>query len=69
MFPIQKTIKFPTQAQQVVEYRNSPRHSTQKYRLDGSKQHLVQTFLGKGPDSPRENEDIVAMVADDSGTC
>jgi hypothetical protein len=61
-----KIIEFQGQALEVVGCKEGPRHSTCTYQEDGGKQPLVQTFFGKGPDSPRENEDTVATAADDS---
>jgi hypothetical protein len=68
-FPVQKTVEFQDQAQEVVSCREGPQHSTRTYRADGGRQPLVWTILGKGPDSPRENEDTVAMAVDYFGTC
>jgi hypothetical protein len=34
-----------------------------------NRQPLVRTFLGKGSDYPRENEDTVDMAVDDSKSC
>jgi hypothetical protein len=63
-----KPVEFQAQAPEVVGYREGPQHSKRTYRADGGRQPLLQTFLGKGPDSPRENKDTAATVPDDFET-
>jgi hypothetical protein len=53
----------------VINYEKGSQHSTHTYRADGGMQPLVRTFLGRGPDSPKDDEVTMATTADDSRTC
>jgi hypothetical protein len=52
----------------VISYKEGPWHCMRMYWSDDGRQPLVRTFLGKGPNSPKKDEDTVATVADDSIT-
>jgi hypothetical protein len=58
-----RTVEFQAQTQEVISYKKGSRHSTRTYPADGGRQPLVRTFLGRGPDSSREDEDTVATAA------
>jgi hypothetical protein len=66
-FPIQK--KEPSR----FVVRHQEWQATKKYpiyiHIPGGRQPLVRSFLGGGLDSPREEEGLVAMVANGSRAC
>jgi hypothetical protein len=61
--------KSQAQVQEVINYKEGPRCSTHTYQANGDRQPLVLTFLGKGPDSLKKDDDTMATVADDPRTC
>jgi hypothetical protein len=63
-----RTIKFQALTQGVIKLRKRSWHSTRVFLAGGGRQPLVWTFLGRGMNSLRDDEDTVSMAADVSRT-